>query len=88
MTTQNNTGRGGDGLDGGMTLGDYLHQPTPRERYRRATGEAAACERAGALALAVEWWQAAGELALSAVDRHWCDSRAESCARRVRERQG
>lgn len=85
MKKQQQTERGITGrMAEADTLDAYLLTPTPRERYRQAAQEAAAYERAGALAMANEWWRAAAGLAISVLDRHWCESRAQWCAHHLR----
>lgn len=65
-------------------LEGHLLHPTPRERYQAATHQAAMLERSGELALASREWQAAAELAFTHADRHWCESRAQWCARHAK----
>ena len=80
QTEREITGRMGEA----DTLDAYLLTPTPRERYRQAAREAAAYERAGALAMANEWWRAAARLAISMLDRDWCEARAQWCEYHLR----
>ncbi len=56
-------------------------QPTPRERWRMHTTQAARLEREGDYVVAMRHWLTAAELAPQSVDHHWCGCRAQWCER-------
>lgn len=69
----------GDGQ--AKTLGGA--QPTQKDHYRAMAGKAARMEREGRYGAARQHWQAAATLAMQGTERHWCESRAQWCERRV-----
>ncbi|HGM5835943.1 TPA: ANR family transcriptional regulator [Serratia marcescens] len=75
---------GNDEASAGMAA-HFSQTITMKEHYRLATRQAAAHERAAEWDEAVRWWQSAGQWAITHLERHWCESRTQLCARRLRE---
>ncbi|MGN2498407.1 ANR family transcriptional regulator [Serratia bockelmannii] len=61
---------------------------TPRERSRALQKQAAALEREGVFDVSARHWQAAGELAATDGERHWCEARALLCQKRCLPGEG
>lgn len=60
-----------------------LTQPAKQEQYYALSRLAASLERQADYVSASQQWIAASYLAPSGVERHWCQSRAHLCDRRV-----
>ncbi|HHL0960484.1 TPA: ANR family transcriptional regulator [Serratia marcescens] len=65
--------------------------PTTRLRHKVVARRAAALERSGEYGDAAVQWRRAGDLAVTATNRDWCEARQAACLRalaRIQERRG